>query len=112
MANVYASKLPLVEPDLARNREYRTLMHWADGLRRLRVRANADTAEDATRARAFGAEGIGLFRTEHMFYGEGSDAPLEKLRRMIVTAGEQGSGARRSTSYSSTSKRISARRSP
>jgi pyruvate, orthophosphate dikinase len=86
---VYASKLPLVEPDLARNREYRTLMHWADGLRRLRVRANADTAEDATRARAFGAEGIGLFRTEHMFYGEGSDAPLEKLRRMIVAAGER-----------------------
>jgi pyruvate,orthophosphate dikinase len=86
---VYASKLPLVEPDLARNREYRTLMHWADGLRRLRVRANADTAEDATRARAFGAEGIGLFRTEHMFYGEGSDAPLEKLRRMIVADGER-----------------------
>jgi pyruvate,orthophosphate dikinase len=86
---VYASKLPLVEPDLARNREYRTLMQWADGLRRLRVRANADTAEDASRARAFGAEGIGLFRTEHMFYGEGSDAPLEKLRRMIVAADER-----------------------
>jgi pyruvate, orthophosphate dikinase len=85
---VYASKLPLVEPDLARNREYHTLMQWADGLRRLRVRANADTAEDASRARAFGAEGIGLFRTEHMFYGEGSDKPLEKLRRMIVASGE------------------------
>ncbi len=86
---VYAGKLPLVEPDLAHNREYRCLMQWADGLRRLRVRANADTADDARRARAFGAEGIGLFRTEHMFYGEGSDVPLEKLRRMIVAADER-----------------------
>ena len=86
---VYAGKLPLVEPDLERNREYRTLMGWADDLRRLRVRANADTAEDARRARAFGAEGIGLFRTEHMFYGEGAEEPLQKLRRMIVASSEQ-----------------------
>jgi pyruvate,orthophosphate dikinase len=86
---VYAGKLPLVEPDLERNREYRTLMSWADDLRRLRVRANADTAEDARRARAFGAEGIGLFRTEHMFYGEGAEKPLKKLRRMIVANSER-----------------------
>ncbi len=86
---VYAGKLPLVAPDLERNREYRGLMGWADELRRLRVRANADTAEDARRARGFGAEGIGLFRTEHMFYGEGAEEPLQKLRRMIVASTEQ-----------------------
>ncbi|MGH7823257.1 MAG: putative PEP-binding protein, partial [Candidatus Binatia bacterium] len=85
---VYAGKLPLVEPDLESNREYRRLMEWADEFRRLRVRANADTADDARRARTFGAEGIGLFRTEHMFYGEGSVEPLAKLRRMIVSATE------------------------
>jgi pyruvate, orthophosphate dikinase len=86
---VYAGKLPLVEPDLERNREYGSLMGWADDLRRLRIRANADTAEDARRARAFGAQGIGLFRTEHMFYGEGAEEPLQKLRRMIVASSEQ-----------------------
>ena len=86
---VYGEKIPLVAPDLARNREYRSLMQWADEFRRLGIRANADTAEDATRARAFGAQGIGLFRTEHMFYGEGAERPLSKLRRMIVSAGER-----------------------
>jgi pyruvate,orthophosphate dikinase len=49
------------------------------------VRANADTAEDAKIARSFGAEGIGLFRTEHMFYGTGSDEPLFLLRKMILS---------------------------
>jgi pyruvate,orthophosphate dikinase len=55
------------------------------------VRANADTPADAGTARSFGAEGIGLFRTEHMFYGEGSDQPLFLLRKMILssTAGER-----------------------
>jgi pyruvate,orthophosphate dikinase len=86
---VYAGKLPLVAPDLERNREYGRLMGWADDVRRLRIRANADTAEDARRARAFGAQGIGLFRTEHMFYGEGAEEPLQKLRRMIVASSEQ-----------------------
>ncbi len=86
---VYKGKLDLVAPDLERNREYRELMSWADGCRRLRVRTNADTATDAARARTFGAEGIGLFRTEHMFYGEGADEPLGKLRRMIVSANER-----------------------
>lgn len=55
-----------------------------DSLRRLRVRTNADTPEDARKARQFGAEGIGLFRTEHMFYGEGSEEPLFILRKVIV----------------------------
>jgi len=86
---VYAAKLPLVEPDLAGNREFKSLMQWSDSFRRLGIRTNADTAEDASRARAFGAEGIGLFRTEHMFYGEGSEVPLGKLRKMIVAGSER-----------------------
>jgi pyruvate,orthophosphate dikinase len=56
-----------------------------DSIKRLGVRTNADTPEDARRARIFGAEGIGLFRTEHMFYGKGSDQPLFLLRKMIVS---------------------------
>jgi len=51
----------------------------------MKVRTNADTPEDARRARQFGAEGIGLFRTEHMFYGKNSDKPLFKLRKMIMS---------------------------
>ncbi|MBI2963182.1 MAG: pyruvate, phosphate dikinase [Deltaproteobacteria bacterium] len=85
---LYEGRIALVAPNLEHNREYRSLMRWADRFRRLGIRANADTVEDAARARAFGAEGIGLFRTEHMFYGEGSDAPLGKLRRMIVAESE------------------------
>jgi pyruvate,orthophosphate dikinase len=54
-------------------------------LKRLGIRTNADTPEDAAKARQFGAEGIGLFRTEHMFYGKGSDQPLFLLRKMIVS---------------------------
>jgi len=52
------------------------------------VRTNADTPQDAKKAREFGAEGIGLFRFEHMFYGEGADRPLFLLRRMIVSKNE------------------------
>ena len=52
------------------------------------IRANADTPEDARKAKQFGAEGIGLFRTEHMFYGKGSDEPLFILRKMIVSKTE------------------------
>jgi len=54
-----------------------------DRLRTLGVRANADTPEDAAKARGFGAQGIGLFRTEHMFYGKGTEEALFKLRKMI-----------------------------
>jgi pyruvate,orthophosphate dikinase len=56
-----------------------------DSIRKLGIRTNADTPEDAARARGFGAEGIGLFRTEHMFYGKNSDQPLFLLRKMIVS---------------------------
>jgi len=59
-----------------------------DKLRRLKVRTNAETPGDAARARGFGAEGIGLFRTEHMFYGEDSEKPLRALRQMILADSE------------------------
>ena len=57
-------------------------------VKRLGIRTNADTPEDAAKAKQFGAEGIGLFRTEHMFYGAGSDEPLFRLRKMIVSKTE------------------------
>jgi pyruvate,orthophosphate dikinase len=63
---VYADKLPLVTPEFPK--AYQTIMKWADDIRRLGVRTNADTPQDARKAREFGAEGIGLCRTEHMFF--------------------------------------------
>jgi len=63
-------------------------MKLTDRIRRLKIRTNADTPEDAAQARAFGAQGIGLFRTEHMFYGKGSEKPLFLLRRMIAASSE------------------------
>jgi len=78
--------LPLVAPDLEKNEKLSQFMKWVDSFRKLGVRANADTPADAARAIAFGAEGIGLFRTEHMFYGEGSDQPLFLLRKMIASS--------------------------
>jgi len=63
---VYSSEMPLVVPELPQ--AYATLMKWGDEVRRLRVRTNADTPQDARKAREFGAEGIGLCRTEHMFF--------------------------------------------
>ena len=65
---VLAGKVPMREPELAG--EFATLMKWADGARKLKVRANADTPADARAAIKFGAEGIGLCRTEHMFFDE------------------------------------------
>jgi len=75
----------LVEPKLGSH--YAKLMTWADEHRRLRVRANADTPADAKRAREFGAEGIGLCRTEHMFF-EGDR--ITAMREMIVAPDEAG----------------------
>ncbi len=82
---VYEGSLPLVEPDLEKNQSYRDLMKLVDSIKQLGVRANADTPQDARKALSFGAEGIGLFRTEHMFYGEGSEKPLFLLRKMIMS---------------------------
>ncbi|MCE5265071.1 MAG: pyruvate, phosphate dikinase [Deltaproteobacteria bacterium] len=81
--HVYAGSLPMI--DASENPRFQRFMTMADKYRTMGVRTNADTAEDARVARAFGAEGIGLFRTEHMFYGEGSDAPLFCLRKMILS---------------------------
>jgi pyruvate,orthophosphate dikinase len=63
---VYMDQLPLVTPELPK--AYQTIMKWADDIRRLGVRTNADTPQDARKAVEFGAEGIGLVRTEHMFF--------------------------------------------
>jgi len=84
---VYEGKLPMVKA-AEENPNFVALMALTDKSRRLGVRANADTPADAKRARAFGAQGIGLFRTEHMFYGAGSDEPLFKLRKMIMSSTE------------------------
>jgi len=65
--------------------ELRTLLAWADEVRALRVRTNADTPEDAAKARAFGAEGIGLCRTEHMFFGQ---ERLPKMQEVVLHAAE------------------------
>jgi len=81
---VYRGKLPMV--DASENPRFKAFMKLVDKFRTLGVRTNADTPEDAKIARAFGAEGIGLFRTEHMFYGAGSDAALFILRKMILSA--------------------------
>ncbi|HEY6230690.1 MAG TPA: pyruvate, phosphate dikinase [Pyrinomonadaceae bacterium] len=79
---VFLGQVPTVQPSLGP--EFHELMLWADKFRRLRVRANADTPRDAKIARQFGAEGIGLCRTEHMFFG---DQRLAAMREMILADG-------------------------
>ncbi len=86
---VYEGDMPLVAIDLNKNKSYKDLMNLVDKIKLMGVRANAETPNDAAQAMAFGAEGIGLFRTEHMFYGEGSDQPLFLLRKMIMSKTEQ-----------------------
>ena len=81
----YEGSLPLTDIDLDKNQSYKELMKLVDKIKVIGVRANAETPGDATQAMKFGAEGIGLFRTEHMFYGEGSEQPLFLLRKMIVS---------------------------
>ncbi|MDD5020613.1 MAG: pyruvate, phosphate dikinase [Endomicrobiaceae bacterium] len=81
--NVYEGSLTMV--DATNNTQLFDFLKLCDSIRKLKVRTNADTPEDAKKARLFGAEGIGLFRTEHMFYGENSDKPLFALRKMIVS---------------------------
>ncbi len=82
---VYEGKLPLVEPDLEHNELYQQLMRWADEVRELGIRTNADRPQDAAQARAFGAEGIGLCRTEHMFF---DPERIMAMREMIVAENE------------------------
>jgi len=83
---VYEGKLPMI--DASENPRFKKFMQIVDKYRTIGVRTNADTPADARVARAFGAEGIGLFRTEHMFYGTGSDEPLFLLRKMILSKDE------------------------
>jgi pyruvate,orthophosphate dikinase len=80
---VIVGEVALVPPQIDEN--FETLLGWADELRALRVRANADTPEDAAKAREFGAEGIGLCRTEHMFM---ADDRLPLVRTMILASSE------------------------
>ena len=84
--DVYAGGIPMVSG--AEDRYFAEFMAMCDKIRKLKVRTNAETAEDAKKALGFGAEGIGLFRTEHMFYGEGAEEPLFALRKMIVADSE------------------------
>jgi pyruvate,orthophosphate dikinase len=84
---VYLGSLPLIKA-AGENPNFVAFMGLCDKVRKLGVRTNADTAQDSQKARDFGAEGIGLFRFEHMFYGEGSDRPLFLLRRMIASKTE------------------------
>ncbi|WP_324717914.1 pyruvate, phosphate dikinase [Carboxydochorda subterranea] len=78
--NVYVGQVPLVRPELSG--VFTTLLEWADEFRALGVRANADTPKDARVAREFGAQGIGLCRTEHMFFGENR---ILAMRQMILS---------------------------
>ncbi len=80
---VYTGALATIDPNFADEQFLPTLLEWADAARRLQVWANADYPRDAERARAFGAQGIGLCRTEHMFFEE---SRLPTVRRMILVA--------------------------
>ena len=82
---ILAGTAAMIEPELSG--DFAALMAWADAARRLKVRANAETELDARTARQFGAEGIGLCRTEHMFFDEGR---IAAVREMILADDEQG----------------------
>ena len=88
VGQVLAGRMPMIEPELSG--EFGTLMGWADQVRKIGVRVNADTPDDARTAIKFGAEGIGLCRTEHMFFEE---TRIRTVREMILAEDEQ---ARRS----------------
>jgi pyruvate, orthophosphate dikinase len=82
---IFAGKIPVVDPELSG--DFDTLMTWADEVRKMKVRTNADTPKDAAVAVKFGAEGIGLCRTEHMFF-EGDR--ITAMREMILSKGLEG----------------------
>ncbi|MDT0576622.1 pyruvate, phosphate dikinase [Croceicoccus sp. F390] len=80
---VMRGEVPTIEPEMAG--EFASLMEWADAKRRMAVRANAETPQDCRKARQFGAQGIGLCRTEHMFF---DDARISLVRQMILAEDE------------------------
>ncbi len=83
--DVFAGLVPMIEPKMSD--DFATLIGWADGARRMKVRTNADTPLDAETARGFGAEGIGLCRTEHMFF---DPERIGAVRQMIMADDERG----------------------
>jgi pyruvate,orthophosphate dikinase len=83
--SVILGEVALVPPQI--NEDFETILEWADDLRRLKVRTNADTPDDAAKAREFGAQGIGLCRTEHMFQDE---ERLALMRELILARDEEG----------------------
>jgi len=85
--NIYEGCLPMMDVS-EENKILVQFLKMCSSAKKLGVRTNADTPEDARRARQFLAEGIGLFRTEHMFYGKGSEEPLFRLRKMIISRTE------------------------
>ncbi len=82
--NIYSGELPMIV-GTEENPAFTAFLKICDKIRRLKVRTNADTPEDAAKGLQFGAEGIGLLRTEHMFYGENCEKPLFQLRKMILS---------------------------
>jgi pyruvate,orthophosphate dikinase len=82
---VIIGEVKLVPPQI--NEDFETVLGWADDVRRMSVRANADNPQDAAKAREFGAQGIGLCRTEHMFFGEDR---LAVVQEMILASDEEG----------------------
>ena len=83
---VYLGQLKLIPADPDRNIEYKQLMTWADEIRKLKIRTNAESPEDAKQAIKFGAEGIGLCRTEHMFFDE---TRILAMRKMILSDNDE-----------------------
>ena len=84
---VYNGQIPMIKA-AEENPDFQAFMTLCDKIRTMKIRTNADTPDDAAKARAFGAEGIGLFRTEHMFYGKHAEEPLFLLRKMIASKSE------------------------
>jgi len=85
MGQVLKGAVPMLQPELSG--DFASIMEWADKIRRMKVRANAETPADARMARSFGAEGIGLCRTEHMFF---DDDRILAMREMILSDTEEG----------------------
>ncbi len=82
---IYLDQLELIDADPTSHKEYKVLMNWADEVRKLKIRTNADSPDDAKQAIEFGAEGIGLCRTEHMFF---DDSRILAIRKMIFADNE------------------------
>ncbi len=85
LGQIINGEVPMIQPELSG--DFAEIMEWSDAIRRLGVRSNADTPADARGARSFGAEGIGLCRTEHMFFEEGR---INVMREMILAEDEDG----------------------